>query len=82
MERVDGTTYRREIEQIMDVKDVKVRLVPKFLCQLLIGSVLKEYETAHTNFMSKKLIETGFDFHYPTYKDGLRDDVQQWLAKQ
>lgn len=81
-ERVDTTTYRQEIERIMNVKDVKVRLVPRFLCQLLIGPVLTEYATAHTNFTSKKLLDTGFEFRYPTYKDGLPNVVEQWLAKK
>lgn len=81
-EQVDSTTYRLEIQKIMNVHDVKVRLVPRFLCQLIIGPVLTEYATAHTNFTSKKLAETGFEFRYPTYKDGLPSVVEQWLAKK
>ena len=66
----------------MNVKDVKVRRVPRFLCQLLVGPVLTEYATAHTNFSNKKLMQTGFNYRYPTYKDGLPNVVKQWLERK
>jgi len=71
--------FRKELERLMNVTNSKVRFVPKFLCQLIIGPVLTEYATANTNFSNEKLLATGFHFRYPTYKDGLPSVVEQWL---
>ncbi|MCD8509896.1 MAG: NAD(P)-dependent oxidoreductase [Bacillus sp. (in: Bacteria)] len=60
----------------------RYREVPTWLCQVLLGPVLTEYATAHTNFSNEKLLSTGFEFHYPTFKHGIEDVIQTWLEKQ
>ncbi|MDG5785971.1 NAD(P)-dependent oxidoreductase [Evansella sp. AB-P1] len=69
------------IGEVMN-KQVQTRKVPKWLCNLLLGPVLTEYATAHTNFSNKKLKETGFTFHYPTYKDGVPNVVESWISQK
>ena len=54
------------------------RSVPRWLCSLLIGPVLTEYATAHTNFSNGKLAATGFSYRYPTFRDGVPDVVRRW----
>ncbi|WP_144499560.1 NAD(P)-dependent oxidoreductase [Bacillus sp. FDAARGOS_235] len=61
---------------------LQIREVPKWLCNLVIGPVLTEYATIHTNFSNKKLKATGFTFNYPTYEKGLPNVIQTWLAQQ
>nr|WP_313894435.1 NAD(P)-dependent oxidoreductase [Psychrobacillus sp.] len=80
--QLPSSEFRQEIERLMDVQDAKIRLVPRFLCQLALGPVLTEYATANTNFSNKKLLDTGFQLKYPDYKQGLPNVVQTWLAKQ
>lgn len=59
----------------------KVRYIPRWLCRLILGPVLTEYATAHTYFTNQKLKEIGFQYRYPTAKDGVPSVVQEWVAK-
>ncbi len=79
LQPLSSTVFRDEIIKLMDVNDPKFRAVPRWLCQFMLGPVLTEYATAHTNFSSGKLQETGFKFRYPTYKEGLPQVVRAWL---
>lgn len=74
--------FRKEIEVLMGVTDAKTKLVPRWVCKIALGPVLTEYATANTNFSNAKLLETGFEFQYPTYKDGLPNVVEDWLSQQ
>lgn len=80
-EPVPSDVLQMAIAESMN-KELKYREVPKWLCSLLIGPVLTDYATAHTNFSNGKLKETGFEFLYPTYKDGIPDVVKTWLDRQ
>ncbi|GAA3400223.1 NAD-dependent epimerase/dehydratase family protein [Paenibacillus hodogayensis] len=82
LQQLPSEVLRDEIIKLMGVTDPKIRAVPRWLCQLVLGPVLTEYATAHTNFSSKKLQETGFKFRYPTYKEGLPQVVEAWLKMQ
>ncbi|BBI30905.1 NAD-dependent epimerase/dehydratase family protein [Cohnella abietis] len=82
LQPLKSTVFRDEIIKLMGVRNPKFREVPRWLCQLLLGPVLTEYATAHTNFSSKKLQETGFKFRYPTYIEGLPQVVDAWLKLQ
>lgn len=79
---LSSAIFRDEIVRLMDVDDPKFRSIPRWLCQFVLGPVLTEYATAHTNFSSKKLQKTGFTFRYPTYQEGLPQVVEAWLEKQ
>lgn len=79
---VDSFSYREEIERHLGKQAVKIRLVPKWLCQIAIGPVLTEYATAHTYFTNKKLVATGFTYRYPSYKEGLPQVVATWKEKK
>jgi len=81
-QQLPSSVFRDAIIQLMGVKEPKYRVVPRWLCKLIIGPVLTEYATAHTNFSSEKLQKTGFEFRYPTYKEGLAQVVSAWLQKQ
>jgi nucleoside-diphosphate-sugar epimerase len=82
LQQLPSSVFRDEIIKLMGVKEPKFRAVPRWLCQLLLGPVLTEYATAHTNFSSEKLQQTGFEFRYPTYQEGLSQVVKAWLQKQ
>ncbi len=82
LQQLPSAVFRDEIIKIMGVKDPKFREVPRWLCQFILGPVLTEYATAHTNFSSNKLQGTGFKFRYPTYKEGLPQVVKAWLDLQ
>ncbi|UKS26896.1 DUF1731 domain-containing protein [Paenibacillus sp. HWE-109] len=56
----------------------KKRYVPTWLCRLLLGPVLTEYATSHTNFSNEKLKKTGFTYLYPTIQSGIADVVAEW----
>lgn len=62
-------------------KSVKTREVPRWLCQLLLGPVLTEYATAHTNFSNQKLKDTGFNYEFLTYREGVPEVVEAWLSR-
>jgi len=59
-----------------------VRKIPRWLCKIILGPVLTEYATAHTYFTNKKLKEIGFNYRYPTAKDGVPSVVQEWISNQ
>lgn len=59
----------------------KKRYVPTWMCRILLGPVLTEYATAHTNFSNEKLKATGFTYVYPTIQDGIDSVVQEWLER-
>ncbi|WP_435162931.1 NAD-dependent epimerase/dehydratase family protein [Paenibacillus glycanilyticus] len=56
----------------------KKRYVPTWLCRMLLGPVLTEYATAHTNFSNSKLKASGFTYLYPTIQLGIEDVVKEW----
>lgn len=60
----------------------KVRTVPRWVCQLMLGPVLTEYATAHTNFSNRKLKKLGFNYFYPTCTEGLEQVVKEWMVKK
>lgn len=67
--------------QIMGVRS-KVRTVPRWVCSLLLGSVLTEYATVHTNFSNRKLKNLGFKYFYPTCTEGLEQVIKEWTKKK
>jgi nucleoside-diphosphate-sugar epimerase len=80
-ERVRVGQFAEEVARVLG-RPLHRRNVPRWLCSLLLGPVLTEYATAHTNFSSARLIGTGFQLRYPTYRDGLPDVVRRWQAKR
>jgi nucleoside-diphosphate-sugar epimerase len=82
LQPLPSTVFRDEIVKLMGVNDPKFREVPRWLCKLMLGPVLTEYATAHTNFSSEKLQKTGFMFRYPTYKEGLPQVIKSWIQMQ
>lgn len=73
--------FRNLIGDVMQ-KTVRTREVPRWLCNILLGPVLTEYATAHTNFSNEKLKAAGFVFEYPTYREGIPQVVNEWIEKQ
>lgn len=63
--------------KVLNVPDKK-RFVPTWLCRMLLGPVLTEYATAHTNFSNNKLKATGFTYVYPTIQAGMDSVVSEW----
>jgi len=59
----------------------KRRYVPAWLCRLLLGPVLTEYATSHTNFSNQKLKKLGFNYLYPTVQMGLGPAIDEWKAR-
>jgi len=59
----------------------KERNVPAWLCRLLLGPVLTEYATSHTNFSNQKLKKLGFTYQYPTIQTGLGPAIDEWKAR-
>lgn len=70
----DITTLAAKALQAPDKK----RYVPTWLCRLLLGPVLTEYATSHTNFSNEKLKQAGFTYRYPTIETGIKDVVNEW----
>lgn len=60
---------------------LRTRTLPRWLCSLLIGPVLTEYATVHTHFSNARLRSTGFEFRFPTWRDGVPDIVARWRAR-
>ncbi|MBP1995623.1 NAD-dependent epimerase/dehydratase family protein [Paenibacillus eucommiae] len=59
----------------------KKRYVPTWLCRMLLGPVLTEYATAHTNFSNGKLKVSGFTYLYPTIQSGIESVVKEWKER-
>lgn len=78
---MSSKAFKRLIEQELRVTG-KIREIPRWLCQLILGPVLTEYATAHTYFTNQRLKETGFQFRYPTAVDGVPGVVGEWIANQ
>ncbi len=74
------SAFTQEMARLMG-RPLRNRYVPRWLCGILLGPVLTEYATAHTNFSNAKLRATGFVPRYPTYRDGLPDVVRRWTSK-
>ena len=72
--------FRKEVLRLMDAEHKWVFAVPQWVATLVVGPVVSEYATIHTNLSSQKLRETGFELNYPTYKDGLASVVNTWLS--
>lgn len=71
--------FRQELLRLMGAENKIVFAVPQFVATLVVGPVVSEYATIHTNLSSQKLQATGFKFNYPTYKTGLPQVVNTWL---
>lgn len=71
--------FRQEVLRLMKAENKIVFSVPQFVATMVVGPVVSEYATIHTNLSSQKLQETGFKFNYPTYKTGLPQVVAAWL---
>ncbi|MNN20998.1 hypothetical protein D3C81_1343040 [compost metagenome] len=71
--------FKELIEHEMKVTGKTIN-IPAWLCRLVIGPVLTEYATAHTYFSNAKLLETGFEFRYPSAAHGIPQVVKQWLT--
>ena len=54
-------------------------LVPRWLCRLLLGPVLTDSLTSEARLSNERLHGTGFQFHYPTIREGVPALVRQWL---
>ncbi|WP_156158082.1 NAD-dependent epimerase/dehydratase family protein [Gordoniibacillus kamchatkensis] len=67
--------------QALNVPDKK-RYVPTWLCRMLLGPVLTEYATAHTNFSNEKLKKAGFTYLYPTIQAGIANVVEEWRKRE
>lgn len=53
--------------------------VPRWLCRLLLGPVLTDSLTSEARLSNARLHGTGFQFHYPTLREGVPALVKQWL---
>lgn len=73
----DITTLSAQALQRPDKK----RYVPTWLCRMLLGPVLTEYATAHTNFSNGKLKASGYTYLYPTIQSGIEDVVKEWKGR-
>ena len=71
--------FRQEVLKLMGAENKMVFSVPKFVATLVVGPVVSEYATIHTNLSSQKLQDTGFTFNYPTYETGLPQVVNEWM---
>lgn len=74
----DITTLAAKSLQVPDRK----RFVPPWLCRLLLGPVLTEYATSHTNFSNEKLKRTGFAYRFSTIHSGIEDVVREWRSRK
>lgn len=72
--------FRKEVLRLMGVEHKFIFAVPQWVATLVVGPVVSEYATIHTNLSSQKLRDTGFTLNYPTYKDGLPSVVNEWLS--
>lgn len=54
-------------------------LVPRWLCRLLLGPVLTDSLTSEARLSNARLHGTGFQFLYPTIREGVPALVRQWL---
>jgi nucleoside-diphosphate-sugar epimerase len=61
-------------------RPLRKRAVPTWLCSLILGPVLTDYATAHTNFSNARLKSTGFELRYPTAQAGVPDVARRWRA--
>lgn len=77
--QVPVSAFRKEVLRLMGAEDKMVLAVPQWVATLVVGPIVSEYATIHTNLSSQKLQTTGFKFNYPTYKDGLPIVVNEWL---
>ncbi|WP_171681709.1 NAD-dependent epimerase/dehydratase family protein [Paenibacillus planticolens] len=73
----DITTLSAEALKVREKK----RYVPTWLCRLLLGPVLTEYATSHTNFSNEKLKKAGFSYQFPTIQSGITDVVAEWNSR-
>ncbi|WP_186438406.1 NAD-dependent epimerase/dehydratase family protein [Cohnella terricola] len=73
--------FKHLIEKELNVTG-KVREIPRWLCQMILGPVLTEYATAHTYFTNQKLKKIGFQFRYPTAVEGVPGVVREWISNQ
>lgn len=76
---ITSEKFKQIIEQEMGVTG-KIVKIPEWLCRAVIGPVLTEYATAHTYFSNAKLLETGFEFRYPSAIHGIPQVTKHWLA--
>jgi len=54
-------------------------LVPRWVCRLLMGPVVTDSLTSEARLSNARLHGTGFQFRYPTLREGVPALVQQWL---
>ncbi|WNG35018.1 NAD(P)-dependent oxidoreductase [Archangium violaceum] len=54
-------------------------LLPRWLCTLALGPVLTDSLTAEALLSNARLHATGFQFRYPTIREGVPALVRQWL---
>ena len=80
--QIPTSVFRKEVLRLMGAENKLVFSVPRFVATLVVGPVVSEYATIHTNLSSQKLRDTGFVFNYPTYKEGLPQVVNAWLDKK
>jgi nucleoside-diphosphate-sugar epimerase len=73
-------TFTTLIERSSEITGLnyKKRLLPAWLCRIMIGPVLTEYSTADQKFSNQKLKNLDFGFHYPTINEGLKPVIEQW----
>ena len=57
-------------------------LLPRWLCRLMLGPVLTDSLTAEARLSNARLHGTGFQFHYPTIREGVPALVRQWLESR
>lgn len=81
----DEPLHISEIRELSE-KELKVsgrtRLVPSWLCNIIIGPVLTDYSTSHNYFTNQKLRQLGFDYLYPTMTDGISNVIESWLKQK
>ncbi len=77
---IDARVFDEEAARVLG-RPLRTRAVPTWRCTLWLGPVVTEYATAHTHFSNAKLRATGFDFRYPSYRDGPTPVVERWPAR-
>jgi NAD dependent epimerase/dehydratase family enzyme len=65
-------------------KKVKYFTMPDFLAKLMMGSITYNYQTSDCMYSNARLRATGFEFRFPTIKQGAPDIVaeaqRKWAA--
>jgi hypothetical protein len=77
----EPATFAELIRLVAESLGVGVRkvLVPQWVCRLLLGPVLTDSMLQEVRLSNARLRGTGFEFRYPTIREGVPALVAHWL---